>query len=194
MKSKAILTIDSTEPFTLFDLLRQQKAAQTAADRTAKKVRTSMTRAIRARMRGLLSRDIRDRITLRAARIDPVRVTFEVNREPLPLGKFRTTQLKRAGVKAYLPRGPKTFRDAFKARMESGHKGVYRRDKRAKTAKGRDKNERLRRGRLPLREMYGPSIDDVFGDEWQQHGLAVFQEHFDEELFRALRFARGRRR
>jgi hypothetical protein len=40
--------------------------------------------------------------------------------------------------------------------------------------------------------MFGPSIDNVFGDEWQQHGLAVFQAHFDEELFRALRFGRRR--
>lgn len=184
--SKAILTIDSTEPITLFEALRQQRAAEIAANRTAKKVIASMTRVVRARM-GVRAKDVRKRIVLERAHINPVRVAIQASSIPVPLGSFRAAQLKRAGVKVHLPRGTKTFKGAFKARMKSGHLGVFRRKKETYSREGLPWGS----PELPIREMYGPSIADIFDDEWEQHGLAVFREHFDDELFRALRYYRG---
>lgn len=174
---KATLTIDSTEPLTIAELLRQQRGAQRAMDRTAKRVRTSMQRAVRKRM-GLLLRNVSKRVDLRPARINPVRATFHVDRMPVPLSEFNATQLKRAGTRVKIGGRTKTFKGAFIATMPTGHEGVFRR--------------RTKR-RLPIRQMFGPSVADIWGDEFEEHGLEVFRELFPEQLFRALRVGRGRR-
>jgi hypothetical protein len=173
---KAILTIDATDPLDLVDRLREQKAAQTAADRTAKRVRTEMTKRVRGQL-GLPAKRVRDRIVLRRATIKPVQVMFDVDARPIPLGEFKATQLKRAGTRVKIGGRTMTFRGAFKATFKS----------RLQVAR------RLGSERIPTRPLYGPSMANGFEDEWQA-GLAVFRAHFDEELFRALRFGRGRRR
>lgn len=188
--SRITLEFDGSEPLELLDALRQQKAAQTAAVRAMKKTRTSMKRAV-AKRTGLTQSEVLKRLRGPRGYVGPVRVVLEVDDNPLSLTKFKVTQLKRAGVRAKIGGRTKKFRGAFIATMPTGHRGVFRRKKKTRSRKGMPWGT----PELPIREMYAPwTVADIFGDEWEQHGLAVFREHFAEELFRALRFGRGRRR
>jgi len=75
---------------------------------------------------------------------------------PLPLVSFSTRQTKKgASVQVRKDRPRKVIPHSFHAIMKSGHKGVFWREK----VGGRMV------GRLPIRELYGPRVPDIFSNE-----------------------------
>jgi len=183
-----IVTIDGRAPLILADKLLEQRASQTAAKRAGKSTRTQMVKLTRQHF-GLLARDVRERIQIAGVSMRPVRVSYAVDAMPVPLIKFRARQLKRAGVKATIGGRTKTFRGAF--RVPRTGKATHRSESSGKEIRGVFR--RRTRSRLPIRQLYGPSIADGVEDTFEK-SFAVFQEKFPAEFLRALKFGQFRRR
>lgn len=176
---RATLTMDATEPLGLVEELRNKRATMIAMQRAAKSGRVPLVRAVRLGL-GVKAKTVRDRITVRSPRIDSsgtAVVTYEVDATPLDLTEFRATQLKRAGVRAKIGGRTERFRGGFIAVFKGRRRAARRKTK----------------GRVPTRPLYGPSISNGVEDNFDK-ALARFRERFPEELFRALRYGRSRRR
>jgi hypothetical protein len=85
------------------------------------------------------------------------------SRKRFPVSEFGARQTKR-GVSYRISRsgGRKTVPHGFMATMSTGHEGAFLRKDRAASSSGRDRYGRLRRHRLPIRELMGPSLGEVF--------------------------------
>lgn len=123
-------------------------------NRTGTSGRTAMARAVAGDM-GIKVADARDAITVGKASRESLAVRITAKGRPLPLEKFKArgtipSRGKGQGV-SYVMRGErKRIANAFRAQVGNGHTGVFRRKGRA---------------RLPVRELFGPSIAHVFGNQ-----------------------------
>ncbi len=177
--SKAILTIDAREPLGLVAELKQKRATMIAMQRAARSGRVPLVRDVRLKL-GVKAKTVRDRIRIRSPKLDAGGTPFvamEVDAQPLDLTEFRAVQLKRAGVRAKIGGRTERFRGAFIAEFKGRRRAARRKSK----------------SRVPTRPLYGPSIANGVEDRFPE-ALARFEERFPQELFRALRYARGRRR
>lgn len=130
---------------------------------------------------GIASKNIRDEIRIdKANRSRPV-VRVEIRGRRIPLIAFgakgpEPSRGKGRGVSYKLPTGRGRIGNAFISTMPSGHRGVYKR-------KGTK--------RLPVRELFGPSLPHVF-----QKYLPVFREAASVALVKNIKseisFARSR--
>lgn len=84
---------------------------------------------------------------------------------------------KGRGVTAGLKGGARRYERAFIATMQSGHRGVFRRKERGQFVKVLGRLAR----RLPIKELFGPSIAHV----WTKHA-AVGQQRAQEQLVKNL--------
>ena len=157
---------------------RVRKAAVRALNRGINSARTVEVRAI-AKDTGLKSADVNKALRLRLASDGQPEASLQASLTRLPLIQFRAkgpvpTRGKGRGVTARLP-SSRRYPKAFIATMASGHTGVFRRgNKRAATSP-----------RLPIRELYGPSIGHVFA-RYRSEGLARGVEVFKQEFTRQL--------
>lgn len=124
-----------------------KKAVSRALNKTAVAARTKIVRRIAAET-SIIQRNIRRAVTLRRASYRKWQAIIRIGGRPLPLIWFRARQT-RAGVTFQLRKaeGRKTAEHAFIARMPSGWRGVYR---------------RVGRRRLPIRQLFGPSVGEAF--------------------------------
>lgn len=97
---------------------------------------------------------------------------IEVTGARIPLYQFKARQTKR-GVSYKLPGGAGKIDSAFIATMRSGHMGVFKR-----------KGAR----RLPIQELYGPSLPRVF-EKVRPLGLARGEEALATNLQHEFKFA-----
>lgn len=130
-----------------------EKALVRSLNRTAAGAATAAVRAVSENLRST-QKNVRRAITAKDARPDRLESQVVARSKRIPIFDLRpspsTPEAKRpkSGV-SYLARvGRKRIPGAFIARMKSGHVGVF---KRAKDAK-----------RLPIAELFGPSIPLVF--------------------------------
>ena len=119
----------------------------------------------------------------RSVRVDEASTTrFRVRiyafGRPIPLIAFRArgpypSRGKGAGVTVTLPHGRALYRRAFIAQMKSGHRGVFMRQGRA---------------RLPIKQLFGPSIADAF-EAYRREGVAAGRESLVKNLRHELKWA-----
>lgn len=123
------------------------KVMSRALNRTATSARTATSRSL-AKQTGLKVKDVRSRIRIERASYSHWRSAIRVSTERLPLLAFRARQTRR-GVSYRTDSGGEMLPHAFIATMSSGHRGVFKR----RTA-----------ARLPIVELRGPSLGQVFSD------------------------------
>jgi hypothetical protein len=123
------------------------KANVRALNKTAAKAKTIVSREI-AQDIGMSIAPVKKQIKITKAR--PVRqvATLQATGKRVPLIKLRARQVRRGVTySAGKGKGRKLVPGAFIASMPSGHKGVFK---------------RRGRRRLPITELHGPSIPQVF--------------------------------
>jgi hypothetical protein len=151
-----------------------------ALNRAATTGRAAMVKVMKQDT-GIASKNIRKEISIdKANRTRPV-VRVEIKGRRIPLIAFQAkgpepSRGRGRGVSYRLPTGRGRIPNAFIATMPSGHRGVYK---------------RKRTRRLPIRELFGPSLPHVF-DKF----LPTFRQAASEALAKNLRselnFARSR--
>lgn len=152
-----------------------------AVNRGAVAGKTAMVRAV-AKDTGIQQRAIEKDLRIdKATRFAPV-ASIEIRGRRLPLIAFQArgpepSKGKGRGVSYRLPTGRGRIGNAFIATMPSGHRGVYK---------------RLRTARLPIAELFGPSLPHVF-----EKFLNVFAEAagaaFAKTLEHDIGFAQSQR-
>lgn len=158
-------------------------AANRANNRTAVQVRTEAVRSLGkeiGKATGLSAAGFRRSMRIIRSTRRTLRAAVVASGRPLPLIGFAARQTTR-GVTAAAWGKRKLYRGAFIARMPTGHRGVY-----ARTSKKR----------LPIRELWGPSIPKVFIDEHVQRSLKTsvtrrWPRNFQRELNYYLRRFNG---
>ena len=154
---------------------RLQRAMVRSLNRGITSGRAFMVAEI-ARDTGLRAKDVREAIRIRHATAQSPEARLSASTKRLPLMKFRAKALKRGGVSYRLPGSRGRHPNAFIARMPTGHEGVF---------------VRKTRRRLPIRELFGPSIGGVFA-RYRQAALARATDSFHKNLDHELTFARSR--
>lgn len=155
-----------------------KRAQMRAMNRTIATTRTFMSRSISKDL-GLPVGKVRDQIVLRKARMDSLRARLTVSGARIPLVEFgargrEPSRGKGKGVTARIGGRVKRYPHAFIATMASGHRGVFTRDP-------------IRRQRLPIIQLYGPSLPHVF-DKYVQEGLRVADEEMKKNLRHEIQF------
>jgi len=130
-----------------------------ALNRAASQARTGVDKGVRERI-GVKKRDVFKNVTVRRASTRRLESIVKIRGRAIPLGAFKARQTKRGATAKINKTGGRTlYRGTFTATMRSGHLGVYK---------------RIGKTRLPLKELYGPSIPTVVE---QEPDLAVKVEH-----------------
>jgi len=146
---------------------KAMRGAVRAMNRAIASGRTAMVREI-ARDTGLKAGDVRDALPIRDATIERAEAAFRAGLTRIPLIYFKAkapepSRGKGRGVSYALTGSRNRIPNAFIATMRSGHRGVFAR----KATK-----------RLPIAELYGPSLGHVFA-KYRPLGLARTREAFD---------------
>lgn len=158
-----------------------------ALNRTATSVRAVMARDIAGDI-GLRVGTVRDELKVRRAIGDQLTAAISVSGARIPLEKFGATgplpSRGRGKVRARIGGKSDTYEGAFRARMRSGHVGVFRRVSASsrKSAGAWAKN-------LPIAELKGPSLPHVFGKHlaaWIARGEEQLVKNLEHEVGFAL--------
>lgn len=120
-------------------------------DRTATSARTQIARELSKRT-GLRVRDVRDRTKIEKASYSRWRSRILISTKRLPLIKFKARQTA-TGIRYQRGGSRILIRHAFLATMPSGHRGVFK---------------RVTSAHLPIVELKGPSMGQVFSDAQDQ--------------------------
>jgi len=173
---------------------RVTRATVRALNRAIGSGQSVMTKEIAADT-GLKQKDVRDALVKREATASRPEASLAATLKRIMLIKFGAkgptpTRGKGRGVTYRLKGGKGRVESAFIATMKSGHTGVYRRaGAMQRGAAGPSASARKSAGawsgNLPIIELKGPSIGQVF-KKFRAAGLAraleVFQKNFDHEL------------
>lgn len=179
------VTVEATNIKAVDDFLveyprRAASAIVRALNRTLTTGNAEMARLIAADMKMKVG-DVKKAVRQKKASVGDASVTLAAPLKRLPLYLFgakgpRPSRGRGAGVVSKLQgRMP----HAFIARMPSGHEGVF---------------ERKGMSRLPIKELYGPSIGHVFGKfrpQVAESMAAVFAKNIDHEISFAQSRDRG---
>ncbi len=120
-----------------------------AANKAIRSARTAAVRAIARDLPGIKQRRVRDATRLKLANRSQWTAAVSAKGARIPIADLSARQTQR-GVTYRTQQGRRLIPGAFMATMQSGHRGVWMR-------KGKP--------RLPIRELYGPSIPRVFIQE-----------------------------
>jgi len=158
---------------------RAPRAIARALNRSALSTRTLMVRHM-AKDMGLNVRKVREQVEIEEAKPtkDRLRARVIASGKRIPLIDFRArgpepSRGRGRGVSARLPGGKGRYPNAFISTMKSGHRGVFQR-------KGK--------GRLPIYELFGPSLPHVF-TKYVPDGLARGEEAMQKNLAHELSYA-----
>jgi hypothetical protein len=152
-----------------------------ALNRAGTSTRAVMARAI-SKDTGLPVNTVRGKLHLDKATPHHLVVRISVTGKRLPLINFKArgpepSRGRGRGVTARLPGGAGRYPHAFIATMATGHKGVFQRQSRGPGSR-----------RLPIRQLYGPSLPKVF-EKVTPEGLAAGEAALVKNLVSELRFA-----
>jgi hypothetical protein len=131
---------------------------------------------------------VKDRIRVELANPDRLRARLYANAKRIPLIDFgakgpEPSRGRGRGVTVKTGGSRKTIPDAFIATMRSGHRGVFQR-----VGEGGRRGPRPGHSQLPIRELFGPSIWQVF-KKYENVGLARGREQLIKNLQSEFRFA-----
>lgn len=154
---------------------KAKPAIARALNRSIASGKTAMVRLIADDMR-LKQADIRDKLTITPATPTRLVATLGASMKRIPVMAFNArgpvpSRGKGRGVTARTPAG--RYPHAFIATVGAGHTGVF---------------ERKGTARLPIRELFGPSIGHVF-EKYRPQGLARAEEQLVKNVSHELRFA-----
>lgn len=119
-----------------------QEVAALALNDTAKNAQVQAASQV-APLIGLPSRDVKESLTIESARPEHLEAAVVARGRPIPMIKFRPRENRQQGVSVRIGGKVEVYRHAFIATVRHGHVGVF---------------ERLGKARLPIRELYGPSV------------------------------------
>ena len=148
---------------------------------------------------------IGQKITLKAAvikahfRVNKMSVSdmsadIECSGTPVPLASYSTNQVKKGvSVKIFKNSTRYIVRHAFKAKMKSGHTGVFWRKgtlrgnrwpvSQYKVLPPPTLDSGLRKYQLPIEELYGPKVPDIFDDDDIMNPVLLHaSKRFDDRL------------
>ncbi len=154
---------------------RSTVAQVRALNRSASTARTGMTRLIAADMK-LKAGTVRERIAIQEARQARLSAVLNASLKRIPIIDFNAkgpqpSRGKGRGVTART--ATRNYPHAFIATMRSGHRGVFQR-------KGVN--------RLPIQELRGASVGEVFG-KYHGEGVRIAEEALVKNLKSEFRFA-----
>jgi hypothetical protein len=131
-----------------------------------------------AKRTGLRSAVVKSRLSYDSVRVGDYQVTIRSSRKPIPLYDFPGTAQTASGVRTRAWGRSQVLGSAFVATMRTGHRGAFRR-------RGRT--------RLPIRELWGPTIYGTFRTSEVQ-GLirTTLQDRLRVSLLRRLAAAQRR--
>jgi Prophage minor tail protein Z (GPZ) len=141
--------IDTSTVAALMDALRApafHEVAALALNDTVKNAQVE-TAQIVAPMMGLPSRVVKDALSIEVARPDHLEAALVGRGKAIKMIEFGP-RATRQGVRLRIAGKVEVYRHAFIATVRHGHTGVFER-------KGRE--------RLPIRELYGPSVKGIMG-------------------------------
>ena len=140
--------VDTAPLLALLDTLRQptfNEVAALALNDTAKNAQVEAAQQI-APMMGLPSRVVKQAMTIQPARPDHLSAALVTRGKAIKMIEFRPRVSRTQGVSIRVAGKTETYRHAFKATVRHGHEGIF---------------ERRGRARLPIRELYGPSVPGI---------------------------------
>lgn len=162
--------------------LRPPKLDQAVALALVDTAKASIVKAsgLIAKRTGLRSATVKERLSYDSVRVGDYQVTVRSSRRPIPLYDFPGTTQTGAGVRTRSWGKSQVIRSAFIATMRTGHRGVYR---------------RRSRSRLPIRQLWGPTIYGTFATPEVQSLIRTnMQDRLRAALLRRLAAAQRRRR
>lgn len=185
-----MITVDSKQIERAEELLKNipngvSKAIVNAINRAAEGARTDAVKKIRERYY-VKSKDIREIIQITKATYENQAAIIRAKGSPLALSKFKIIPSKppqkrrKKPVIARVVRGEGgPISDAFVAKMESGHIGVFK---------------RAGESRLPIIQLYGPSVPQMLGHKSvteyvEEKAKERLEERLEHEIERLLRGA-----
>jgi hypothetical protein len=155
---------------------RAPQAIARALNRSLGSAKTVMVRVVAQDM-GLRQRDVRDLIRESHAKPEHLVAQLFASFKRIPVYDFSAREERPRGVTAKLSGVRTRYPHAFIATMKSGHRGVFRRKTKA---------------RLPIKELFGPSIARVFlkhVDVGLQRGHEQLVKNLESEFRFAMRDA-----
>ena len=176
MSATIILNTTSSDSALAKLKARAPLAMARAINRSIASGKTLMVRLVSVDM-GLKQADIRDKIVVVSATPDRLMAQLRASAKRIPLIDFKArgpepSRGRGRGVTAKMPGGKGRYPNAFIAQMSSGHRGVFARSDRR---------------RLPIRELFGPSIAFVFSKHVEQ-GQARALEQLEKNIQSEFRF------
>lgn len=162
-----------------------QQATRSAINRATQRSKTETGRKVREKY-VIKQADAVKTITIKQAGGASMKAELTSKGRAIPLINFNVTPKTRGkrppkSIKAGVFRGSRRpVRKAFVAKMSSGHRGVF---------------EREGRRRLPIGELYGPSVPSMIGsDEVMTHVQTVYADEMEKRLPHELNRLLGRLR
>lgn len=159
------------------------KAVVNALNRAAEGARTDAVKKVRDRY-FIRAKDVRDTIVLKKASVDNPSVIIRSTGSPIALSKFRVTpsrppaKVRKNPIVVRVVRGGGgPVKNAFVARVASGHIGVF---------------HRAGKSRLPIIQRYGPSVPQMLGHESvtqyiEEQARDRLEKRLDHEIERMLK-------
>jgi hypothetical protein len=181
-----IVRFTTTSPAMVAKLRQKAPLAQMRAlNRAIASSNTAMVRVIAGDL-GVKQGVVRDRIKVEQATTARLRARLYANAKRIPLIDFgakgpEPSRGRGTGVTVKSGSGRRTIPGAFITTVGAGHRGVFTR-----AAKG--STDPRGRKRLPIRELFGPSIWQVFR-KFESVGLDRGREQLIKNLQSEFRFA-----
>ncbi|MEO0797344.1 MAG: phage tail protein [Verrucomicrobiota bacterium] len=152
------------------------KAAQLAINRATTKTRTAARRKV-AKVMNIPQKRIKDSFPIKKASRNSLIATIRGVGRPIKLIYFNGTRQLKKGVKSAAYNVRRIYRGTFITTVGAGHRGAFRR-------KGDP--------RLPIKELYGPSVpsgmeDKAVQDEMQKIAKPTFLKEFKRQLKRFIK-------
>jgi hypothetical protein len=183
-----VVRFSTTSPAMVAKLRQKAPVAQMRAlNRAIASANTAMVRVIAGDV-GVKQGVVRERIRVEQATPARLRARLYANAKRIPLIDFgakgpEPSRGRGRGVTVKGSSGRRTIANAFIATMRSGHRGVYQRVAGSSGRRGPAPN----RSQLPIRELFGPSIWQVF-TKFQSIGLDRGREQLIKNLQSEFRF------
>lgn len=152
------------------------KATSRAINKAITKTRTEARRDV-AKQMNIPQKRIKDSFSLKKASPTQLIATLFGRGNPIKLIYFNGTRQFKKGVKSAAYGVKRLYEGTFIATVGAGHKGVFRR-------KGDD--------RLPIKELYGPSVpkamsEQTIQDKMDKVAKPTFLKEFKRQLDRVLK-------
>lgn len=122
--------------------------------------------------------ELKDQIKISPAKKGAKRFRLTVSHKGLALVKFGSARQTKSGVNVTVKKGGRqSIKSAFITEVGKGrHKGVFKREGKP---------------RLPIKELFGPSAMQLMSsDQAAEYINKIFQEKFEIELIRAMKYAK----